>query len=386
MKNLRTFNLFDEVESWADERYVAMDHPMEHWQNMPSFNPIDVRDCYHSIEIKFTDVQSKVDFFNNLGIVVTNKTKSIRIPNRKHDNSRVRVKSFSENSSPRYPIYIPSKGRWNIRLTSDTLINMGIKHYMVVEEGQLEEYKKVCDPEWVTILVIPQRFFDNYETCDDRGTTMSKGPGPARNFAWWHSIELGYKRHWVMDDNIRNFYRSIGLRRLIVSDGAIFRAMEDHAEQYENVAMSGPNYLFFAKPETHLSPFVQNTRIYSCNLILNSIPHRWRGRWNEDTILSLDILKDGWCTIQYNAFLSGKIKTQTLPGGNTSEFYAKHGTKLKSEMLASVHPDVSKEVMRYGRDHHYVNYTPFKSNRLIRAADVTNIPTDNEYGMRVVYG
>ena len=29
--------------------------------------------------------------------------------------------------------------------------------------------------------------------------------GPARNFAWDKSIELGFTHHWVMDDNLDAF-------------------------------------------------------------------------------------------------------------------------------------------------------------------------------------
>jgi len=44
-------------------------------------------------------------------------------------------------------------------------------------------------------------------------------------------------------------------------------------------------------------------------LIRNDVPYRWRGRYNEDTDLSLRMLKDRWCTIQFNAFLQGKAAT-----------------------------------------------------------------------------
>ena len=44
-----------------------------------------------------------------------------------------------------------------------------------------------------------------------------------------------------------------------------------------------------------------HSRIYSCNLIRTDIPYRWRGRYNEDTILSLDILRGGHCTLLFNA-------------------------------------------------------------------------------------
>jgi hypothetical protein len=76
-------------------------------------------------------------------------------------------------------------------------------------------------------------------------------------------------------------------------------------------------------------------------------------------------LKDGDCTIQFNAFLQEKLGTQTLGGGNTEEFYAEEGTYNKSAMLEAIHPDVAKVVWRFGRWHHEVDYKPFQNNKPI---------------------
>lgn len=126
-----------------------------------------------------------------------------------------------------------------------------------------------------------------------------------------------------------------------------------------------------------------NTRIYSCNLIRNDTPYRWRGRYNEDTDISLRMLKDGWCTVQFNAFLQEKIKTQTLKGGNTGEFYAKEGTGPKSEMQVAMHPDVSRIVYKFGRIHHQVDYTWFKNHKLIRkkSIDFDKLKKVDDYNM-----
>ena len=107
------------------------------------------------------------------------------------------------------------------------------------------------------------------------------------------------------------------------------------------------------------------------------------GLYNEYTILSLDMLKAGWCTVQFNAFLQNKVATQTVKGGNTDVLYAA-GTLDKSKMLVREHPDVTRLVWKFGRYHHHVDYTPFKHNRLVRRP-VVEIPQGvNEYGMRLV--
>lgn len=370
-------------EIWDNNRYLNCDHPLDHWKSMPEFLSLP-EDCFHTVKIIFEDPDDVKEFYQTIGYIGNESTKKIWFPKQKRiDNTYTRyVSDRLENHQPKYPIFIPSKGRYEIRLTSNSLIDMGIKHYIIVEEHEYEMYKKNVDSDWVTLLVLPKKYFDEYDTCDDLGSSKSKGPGAARNFAWDHSIRLGYKRHWVMDDNIDKFYRMNKNKRVPVADGAIIRAMEDHADMYRNVYMSGPNYKYFAVPSERLTPFTLNTRIYSCNLILNDIPFRWRGRYNEDTDLSLRILKSGNITIQYYAFLANKIVTQKLSGGNTDEFYIKEGTLPKSKMLEELHSDVAKVKWRFNRWHHYVDYNPFKSNRLIPDDNYDTISSEMyNYGM-----
>lgn len=265
---------------------------------------------------------------------------------------------------PRFPLYIPTKSRAEFSLTARALTKMSVLYRLVVEEGQRQDYIRAGhDPK--TLLTLDPEYQRNYNTCDDLGSSKSKGPGPARNFIWDHSISEGYSHHWVMDDNIIGFARLHKNQRIYVGDGLAFHAMEEHTLRYKNIAMSGPNYWMFALSRQKYPPFVLNTRIYSCNFIRNDVPFRWRGRYNEDTILSLDMLEAGWCTVQYNAFLQHKITTQAVKGGNTEEFYSKEGTYPKSQMLAQEYPEIAKVVWKFHRWHHYVNYNKYKSMKLI---------------------
>ena len=60
------------------------------------------------------------------------------------------------------------------------------------------------------------------------------------------------------------------------------------------------------------------------------------------------------------------------------------GTINKSQMLVDMHPDVAKIVWKYGRWHHYVDYAPFKKNKL-RLKAGTELPKGvNNYGMKLV--
>jgi len=287
--------------------------------------------------------------------------------------------------NPQFPLYIPSKGRADSRLTNRALTAMGIPHTIVVEPQEADEYVRATRGTLATILAMDMSYKEKYEVCDKLGMTKPTGAGAARNFLWDHSISEGHSWHWTMDDNLRDFRRLNGGAKIIATSGAIFRAMEDFVLRYRNVAMAGPNYSMFAysADPAQVPPFYLNTRIYSCNLIRNDLPFRWRGRYNEDTILSLDMLKAGWCTVQFNAFLQGKVRTQTLRGGNTDELY-QDGTFLKSRMQVEVHPDVSSLVWKYGRWHHHVNYRPFQRNRLVLRDPGAEREAVDEYGMKLV--
>jgi len=284
--------------------------------------------------------------------------------------------------NPNFPVYVVSKGRSHNGLTTRALYEMGVSHYVVVEESEVELYKNGrCYGE---LIVLPLKYKTDYELCDDLGFSKSTGPGPARNFCIDHSASIGFTHHWVMDDNIDAFHYMNRNEKYEVRTGATLKAAEDFVLRYSNVPVSGLNYYNFCKKTDSVPPYILNTRIYSCLLIQNSSGYRWKARYNEDTDLSLRVLKDGLCTIQFNAFLCGKITTQRMRGGNSADFYDLEGTLPKSQMLVDLHPDVAKIVFKFNRWHHYVDYSKFKKNRLIKVVDTKSMPKINNYGMVLV--
>jgi hypothetical protein len=167
-------------------------------------------------------------------------------------------------------------------------------------------------------------------------------------------------------------------------NGFVFSLTERFVERYENIAQAGFQYDKFIPTKDLRPPYTLNTRIYSCLLIKNDIPFRWRGRYNEDTDLSLRILKSGLCTIQMNAFLQDKKTTTKMKGGNTDEFYDEEGTKNKSQMLKDMHPDLVELSYRFNRHHHFVDYSPFKKNKLIKKKNIHIKDGVNDHGIELV--
>ena len=273
----------------------------------------------------------------------------------------------------KYPIYIISKGRWESRLTAKALDAMHTPYYIVIEPQEYKEYAAVIDKD--KIFILP---FSN----------LGQGSIPARNWVWEHSIMQGDERHWILDDNIRHFYRVHNNNEYKMDSDVCFEAIEDFVDRYENVALAGMQYQMFVLKKEKCDPIRLNTRIYSCILIKNSLKFRWRGRYNEDTDLSLNVLKAGWCTVLFNSFICQKTATMRLKGGNTDELYKQNeifdGRLEMAKALQRYHPDVTKITRKWGRWQHQVDYSKFKNYKLIKKNNIIYKNENNEYGMCLI--
>jgi hypothetical protein len=282
--------------------------------------------------------------------------------------------------NPREPIYIPSYNRWQDgrRKTIKLLEKCGIPYHVIVEPKEESKYQEKINPELGEVLVLPESYKEDYHKYLDLDEGESVGSGPARNFGWEHAKQNGHDWYWCVDDNIRNWFRHHENQRIHITDGSVLRLIEDFTKHYENIAMAGPHYSFFFPDRSSKPAIVFNTRIYSCNLIRTDLPYRWQGKYNEDTDLSLRMLKDGWCTACFNALLADKEATQSSSGGNTERVYGdkseydEAGTYEKTKALKEQHPTVvsieskTNAIQKHNRWHHDIDYSPFKSNELQR--------------------
>lgn len=343
----------------------------KYWKEMPEYNQKDKRP-YKTILIHFKDKESRKYFIKLTGNKINNKTKYIYYPKIQRDNLS-KFKCISEQIiNPKYPIYIISKGRWESRLTSKSLEEMKVPYYIIIEPQEYNEYSAVIDKKKIKILP-----FSN----------LGQGSIPVRNWVWEDSIKRGYKRHWVMDDNIDGFYRTNNNQQYKITNGNVFRIIEKFTDRFSNIGLTGLHYRYFFPKRTGKPPFHLNTRIYSCLLVNNSLPFRWRGKYNEDTDISIRVLKKGLCTILFNIFVCNKITTMIMKGGNTEEIYGNTNKRREfAESLVKQHPDITKIVWRYNRWHHQVDYSGFRKNKLKWKKGIKNKLKNeiNEYGMKLI--
>lgn len=277
---------------------------------------------------------------------------------------------MADRTLPRYPVYVPSKGRARSCFTARFLTADRCPFRLVVEEQEADEYQELYPA--AEVLVLP---FSN------AGSVI-----PARNWIADHAAAEGHDRHWQLDDNIREIRRLYAGLRISCDAGPALRVCEDLTDRYENVAVSGLNYEMFIT-EAAIPPFYLNVHVYSCSLIDHRLPFRWRGRYNEDTDLCLQVLSAGYCTILLNAFMAQKQATMQSQGGNTAELYQGDGRLRMARSLERLWPYVVTTRRRFQRPQHVVRdaWRAFDTP-LIRRADIDwdNLPSVDDYGLELV--
>lgn len=293
--------------------------------------------------------------------------------------------------NPRWPVFVPTKGRWEDanRLTLQMFDALGVPYRAVVQPQDYDHYAPVVDP--ARILVLP---------ADDIGLVAT------RNWIWDLARDEGHAWFWTFDDNISRMFRRNRNLKVPMADGTAMRCIEDFAARYENVVIAGMNYETFVHRRVLYPPVYLNGRVYS-NMLLQTDyrdprgqPYRNEGRFNDDTDLNLRVLKDGNCTLLFNAFLVEKRATETMKGGmdyRRSAVKEEDHRYIASTELAAKHPDVTKVTRKFSRWHHHVDYEGamdlararrgwdddalYRGNRLVPRAGVVVPAGPDEYGM-----
>ena len=268
--------------------------------------------------------------------------------------------------NPEFPVFIPTKGRWESRLTIKMFERLGVTYTAFIEEQEYDKYAQFVDEK--KLHVLPHR---------DKGLVVT------RNYIWDYARSLGTEYFWTFDDNIREIYRLNKNRKIRMLDGTALRVIEDFAQRYENLYIAGMHYEMFSPRNQKRPPVIFNTRIYSNMLIKTDIPYRNEGFYNDDTDLCLRILKDGYCTAQFYAFLVQKENTQTIKGGMTP-YYEGDGRLRMAQELQRKHPDVTTITYKWGRWQHQVDYRPFRNNKLIKKDGIVIQEGVNNYGLQLV--
>jgi len=349
------------------------------WIAMPSYEIESKISQTLSFRIYYTDkeesaIKSIIELMNSPKI--TNR--SCWYPERLQELYSFKDKKVIETEKiiPKYPIYIISKGRYESGTTAKFLDKCDIDYKLVIEPDEYDLY--------IANKYIPEKIL----VCPENFSQRGMGGIPVRNFVWEHSKNTGAERHWILDDNIHKYFRVNKGQKNVIYSGAIFKQIEDYADRYKNVKMCGHNYSFFVASSQNPYPIIKNTRIYSSILLSNDIypEYKWRGRYNEDTDLSLRLLTAGYPTLLFNNICANKAETMKTKGGNTDTIYAVEDAHLKkTQELVDNFPNCVKIVQKFNRTHHSVDYNGFKNLLPIWKPGVKETLADkNEYGLEYV--
>lgn len=242
------------------------------------------------------------------------------------------IDNLNSQKEVKYPIYVPSKARSEIKLTTKALNDVNLHFYVVVEPQDAADYYK--------------------EYPEDKIVVMEKndqGIGYVRNACKDHSLSIGADYHWQVDDNIKDFRIRENGKNVIKNTRNVFSAAENYISHFDNIGICSLSHIMFAfTKDTHIAI---NKQAYSCVLVNNSLDIRYREDCIEDTDYSLQVLDKGYCTILFNTLIMNKAATGQYKGGNTDTVHSGEGRLNRSRKLQEYWPGAFKLVKKDERWH-----------------------------------
>ena len=273
---------------------------------------------------------------------------------------------ISKNLYSRHDIYIISLGRYEYLDTAKSLEKMKQKFFIVVEPFEFELYKTRMEGwKYGTVL-----------SCGTDFHILKEGSKHVRNWIHHRNISNRSTHYWLLDDNMKGWFRHHRNQYCKVLDGSCFYYVENMQKHFKNVGICGHSYKSdvpaIDKGRSHLNV---NSKVYSsflidvklCKKLEDGSMNMWRGKYNEDIILCIDSLKLGLSTFTTTQYLVNKMTTGKRKGGNQLDLYKTKGnknwdSKLKTDYLMETFIDLfKKDLIQYSdrrgkKYHHYVNW------------------------------
>jgi hypothetical protein len=240
----------------------------------------------------------------------------------------------------KYPIYVPSRKRPDVFLTTKALQDDGLFFYVVIEPQDEKDYLKYYPRH--NLLIMPE---------NDMGISY------VRNFCKQHSKSLA-KFHWQIDDNISKFMIRDIKNKKNRKHGAknLLAAAEYVNDLFENIGISSLCHTVFAWSKKYNIDV--NKQVYSCVLVNNLLDIDWRDGLIEDTDYSLQVLSKNYCTLLFNRLLIDKAVTMKLKGGNTEISHGGDGRLKRSLALQKQWPGVFKLTEHFENEQRNVKIAP----------------------------
>ena len=199
---------------------------------------------------------------------------------------------------PKFPIYIPSRSRWDSMATHKLLIQSGISNFFIVVEPGDQEFEYTHAGFGENLLVLPEQ---------------NKGLFYSRQFCKDHSTEAGDRYHWQLDDDIRSFLsRNPGEKTGHPSASDALCAIEHEVLKYTNIGQAGMNQNSFPPG---VSPIKVNHLPVQAFMVNNRVESKFRTRIMNDFDFTLQVLREGWCTFMFDHIRTNTPAIGTNKGG-----------------------------------------------------------------------
>tara|TARA_R110002111_G_scaffold236173_1_gene297334 strand:+ start:178 stop:1680 length:1503 start_codon:yes stop_codon:yes gene_type:complete len=227
-----------------------------------------------------------------------------------------------------FPICILSYDRANqYGRTHKFLTECDIKHYLFVEENEYDKYEKWYNPLCCTLIK------------GDNFSNQNFGSTPMRNYIldYW---KKDYKRVWMLDDNIKSYKRFFQGVKNKIKSYEIFKSVENYIINYDNVGIASHNLNSFITEGDARVCIVKNGKSFSSMLIKTDDEIRFKYKYNEDHLISMEYIEKGYCCLCFNNVLYEKNTSGEDKGGNRKTLYKKtdedDGYKEKYEYFEKV--------------------------------------------------
>ena len=219
-----------------------------------------------------------------------------------------------------YPLCILSFNRADENgKTHKLLTKLGLNHYLFIEPSQKKMYENWMVHHYCKLIIYPENF-----------SMMSMGGTPGRNYILDWAQQQGYDRVWMLDDNIKEYRRLQFGTKNIIQSSEIFTHIERYIKRFNNIGGVAHNFAPFIVEGDKRPCIIENCKIYSSMCLLTNPDIRFRYKYNEDVLISMEYIEKGYTTLCFNSVLYSKNTSGLDQGGNTTSIY-KNGSGYKDK-------------------------------------------------------
>jgi hypothetical protein len=217
----------------------------------------------------------------------------------------------------KYKINILSLGRYTDKLvtTHKILTEMKIHHYLFCEDKEYELYNNWINNQYCVLINSGENFSE-----------LNEGGQHMRNYIIDYWVQRGEQYIWMLDDNIQHYHRLWRGNKIKIKSKEIFTSIEHFISHYQNIGMCSHNFSSFITSNSKRTCIVKNGKHFSSFLLNIQTGIKFRFKYNEDHIMSIDNLCSGYQTICFNHILYNKKTSGTQKGGN-SNIYSSQGNQ-----------------------------------------------------------